>query len=410
MSTLASVSRRDFLQGASGLLAVCAFASGDAYAQPANAPTSAPEVVDGFPPPRLVGRPMPEKVQFPSPPERRVGFAVVGLGDFALHQILPNLSATKSCRLAALVSGNPEKLQKVGEAYGISKEHRYGYDQLEKLRDDETVDVVYIITPNVFHRDLTERAFKAGKHVLCEKPLATSSEDCEAMIAAGEKAGKTLMVAYRAQFDPYNLEAVKMIREGKVGTPSLLVLDHGRILDPSKPVDQWRAKQALAGGGSLFDIGIYSVNGARYLLGEEPVSVKASPIVRSGRPEVDVEEQISWTMRFPSGAVANCSSSYLVSGRKRFHIQGDKGDITLDPATDYEVRNLYLKTMQGENHSTQELEIPQDNQFAPMLDEMANAILENRQPKTPGVEGLRDLRILEAIYRSAESGREVKLA
>jgi len=356
-------------------------------------------------PGHATGRPLPDlDAPLPDPPERRVGVALVGLGAYALGQIAPNLSQARHARLAAVVSGNAGKARAVAEAYGVA-DHVYSYDTFERIADDETVDVVYVLLPNALHREWTERAFAAGKHVLSEKPMAPTVADCEAMIAAGEAADKRLMIAYRAQFDPYNCRAIDLVRAGAIGEIQTVVADHGRILDLSATRDQWRARRDLAGGGSLYDIGIYSVNGARYLTGEEPTEVTAQVLARSGRPEVTVEEGIAWQMVFPSGARALCSSSYLMAESKRIHVQGTDGELTLDPATDYYVRNLTVTT--GE--TTREVTIPNPNQFAAMLDEMALAVREGRAPATPGAEGLRDVRILEAILEAAETGRAVAL-
>ncbi|MGB3800600.1 MAG: Gfo/Idh/MocA family oxidoreductase [Lewinella sp.] len=405
--------RRDFVKTGGGLLALSTLPilSGTASAQsPSRSAGSTGPIVEGFPPAELVGRVMPKGLELGMPPEDRIGFAIVGLGDYAAAIIIPNLGDTKKCKLTALVSGNDEKRAKIAATYGISDEHLYGYDNFDEIADDPDVDVVYIITPNVFHRELTERAFAAGKHVLCEKPMAVTAEDCQAMIDAGKAAGKKLMIGYRAQYDPYNLKAIDLIQEGRIGKPSFIVADHHRLLPLEEPRNQWRAKQDVAGGGSLYDIGIYSLNGARYLLGEEPVSVTARYHQGSGRPEVNVEEGIEWRMVFPSGAVANCSSSYLTTNNKRIHVQGDEGEITLDPATDYYVRNLKITDSSEQNRQIEEIVISDSNQFIPMLDEMAASVLEDREPKTPGEEGLRDVRIMQAIYEAAESGDEVELA
>ena len=400
--TPATPSRRHFIQRSTGLLALPGVlaASGMPPAPARRRPQPAPDPS---------GQPLPELEQpLPDGPDQRIGFAVVGLGAYALNQIIPNLGATRHAKLTALVSGNPDKAKQVARAYGVSDDHVYGYDTFDRIADDDTVDVVYIILPNAMHREWTERAFAAGKHVLCEKPMAVTSQDAEAMIAAGKQAGKKLMIGYRAQFDPYNLKAIDLVRgEGAaIGTPNLVFTEHGRMLEPEKMQrDKWRARKELAGGGSLYDIGIYSVNGARYLLGEEPTAVTATYRPPSGRSGVDVEEGVAWTMKFPSGAVANCSSSYQIEQAKRIMVQGTAGEVTLDPATDYYVRNLYLRKGQ----ENKQYVVPQANQFAGMLDEMALAVRENREPKTPGEEGLRDVRILEAIYAAAESGKETKI-
>ena len=400
-----TATRRKFFVQSTGLLALPNLleASGaPAAATPAAAaPTPAP--------PDPTGQGMPELMQeLPVPPDERLGFAIVGLGAYALNQIIPNLANTRYARLAALVSGNAEKAARVGRAYGIGDDHLYSYDTFDRLAEDTTVDVVYIILPNAYHRAWTERAFAAGKHVLCEKPMAVTAADCEAMIAAGRRAGKKLMIGYRAQHDPYNLRAIDLVRgkEASIGTPNLVFTEHGRMLKPEAELrDRWRAKKELAGGGSLYDIGIYSVNGVRYLLGEEPVTVTATYAPPSGKEGVEVEEGVAWTMTFPSGAVANCSSSYRISQAKRIFVHGTEGEVSLLPATDYYVRNLTLNTAERKS----ELLLEPTNQFADMLDEMCAAVRENREPRTPGEEGLRDVRILEAIYRAADTGKEVSL-
>lgn len=393
--------RRRFLQTSGAALALSALPFPlRAMAAPASDLAAHPDD------PEAVGRPMPElEMPLPDPPERRVGFALVGLGAFALNQIAPNLGDTRHAKLTALVSGNADKARTVADAYGIGRDHVYSYDTFDRIADDPEVDVVYVILPNALHREWTERAFAAGNHVLCEKPLAPTAEDCEAMIAAGEAAGKRLMTAYRAQYDPYNLRAIELTQGGEIGVPRLIVADHGRILNLDDLRDQWRAKKKLAGGGSLYDIGIYNVNACRYLLGEEPTEVTARYREPSGKPGVTVEEGVEWTLAFPSMAVANCTSSYVVADNKRIHVQGSEGEVTLDPATDYYVRNLIVETDAGRR----EISIPQANQFARMLDEMALSARENRAPKTPGEEGLRDVRILEAIYRAADTGEAVRL-
>ena len=236
--------RREFVRQSSGAIAL------SALPLPLRAMAAGPAE------PEVSGQPMPSlENPLPDPPERRVGIALVGLGAYALNQIAPNLANTRHARLAALVSGNPAKAQTVADAYGVGAEHVYSYDTFDRIADDDTVDVVYVILPNAFHREWTERAFLNGKHVLCEKPMAGTAEDCRAMIAAGEAAGKQLMIAYRAQFDPYNLRAIDLVQGGEIGEPRLVMAHHGRQLDLSELRDQWRAKKELAEGGSLYDIG-----------------------------------------------------------------------------------------------------------------------------------------------------------
>lgn len=395
--------RRDVLAATSSLAALSLLPSAHAQTPAAPPSTRTPSDDDPGDP---VGRPMPELDDpLPQPPGERVGIALVGLGAYALGQIAPNLRLTRRARLAAVVSGNADKARAVASAYGLGREHVYSYDTFDRIADDETVDVVYVILPNAYHRAWTERAFAAGKHVLCEKPMAVTAADGEAMIAAGQRAGRKLMIGYRVHFEPYNLKARERIAAGEIGAPRLVVADHMRPLVLSEPRDQWRARRELAGGGSLYDIGIYSVNGARFLLGEEPTEVTARYLPGSGRSEITVEEGVQWTMTFPSGAVATCTSGYRAFEAKRVHVQGADGEVTLDPESDYYENRLVVRA----EGVRREHVIPNANQFVGMLDEMAAAVQENRAPATPGEEGLRDMRILEAIYRAADTGETVAL-
>ena len=359
------------------------------------------------PPSRPTGRPVPEMEQeMPTEPGRRLGWAVVGLGKFALNQILPSFGEGRSSKLVALVSGNRQKAEQVASRYGVESRNLYDYDTFDRIADNPEVDVVYIILPNALHAEYTVRAFKAGKHVFCEKPMAVTAEECETMIRAGREAGRKLMVAYRAQFEPHNVEAIRRVREGEIGPLHLVTSDHGRMLDPKDPADQWRMVKSLAGGGSLYDIGIYSLQAARYLTGEEPVEVFGQIANTKDDPRFrEIEDRVVFQLRFPSGAVANLSSSYSTSSVKRIQAFGEKGSLILDPATEYEGNKLTLQTEKGR----QEVKVKEQSQFSAEMDHFSQSLMESRNPKTPGEEGLRDIRIMQAIYQSAREGRPVSL-
>ncbi|WP_262031922.1 Gfo/Idh/MocA family protein [Microvirga sp. Mcv34] len=355
-----------------------------------------------------VGRPMPEMERpMPEAPGRRLGYAVVGLGQFALNQIIPSFARSQSSKLVALVSGNRDKALHVAECYGVVQKNIYDYQSFDRIADNDEIDIVYIILPNALHAEFTVRAFQAGKHVLCEKPMAVTVEECDAMIRAGREADRRLMIAYRAQYEPYNMEAIRMAREGELGTIRLVTSDHGRILDPSVPADQWRMVKSLAGGGSLYDIGIYSLQAARYITGEEPVEV--SGYITSDRNDprfAEIEDLVAFQLRFPSGALANLTSSYSTSPVKRIQVFGSKASLVLDPATEYERHQMMVKTGKEERR----VQMPEGNQFAAEMDHLAKVVMENREPKTPGEEGLRDIRILQAVYRAAREGKPVLLS
>lgn len=330
----------------------------------------------------------------------------MGLGEFATKQLIPAFGVCKKSKLVALVSGHPAKARRIADEYGVDPQHIYNYENYDTLRDNPEVDVIYIVLPNSLHADFTIRGARAGKHIMCEKPMATNVKDCEAMIVACQKAGKKLMIGYRAQYEPFNLKAIELAQSGALGKLKSITADHGRILDPSKPLDKWRAQKELAGGGSLMDIGIYSLQAARYLTGEEPIEVSALIHSTPNDPRFkEVEETVHFTLRFPSGVLANCTSSYGYHDTKRFQVFGAEKTLTLDPATDYYEHKLILEGEDGK----QELKIKEENQFALEIDHMSECILENKTPKTPGEEGLQDVKLMMAIYESAAKGKPVKI-
>jgi predicted dehydrogenase len=349
----------------------------------------------------------------PMPPDRRVGIAIVGIGDFATHQIIPSFPECKMAKLAGFVTGAPAKGRQFAERFGVDPKNVFTYDQMARLADVPEIEAVYVITPNAIHKQNVLAAVKAGKHVLCEKPMSTNSRDCREMIEACRAANRKLMIAYRAQYEPYNQTAVRLCRDGKLGKIVSVTSDHGRIADPSKPQDRWRLDKELAGGGSLPDIGIYSLQAARYLTGEEPVEISAHLEQPKDDPRFkEVEATVHWTMRFPSGALANCSSSYNWQSVKRAQVFGSEASLTLDPATDYYRHELTVQK-NGltddapviENHKIQE-----KNQFALEIDHFADCVRNDKQPKTPGEEGLRDVFYIEKIYEAARTGRPVKVS
>ncbi|MDB5454876.1 MAG: glucose-fructose oxidoreductase [Caulobacter sp.] len=335
---------------------------------------------------------------------RKLGYAMLGLGYYATRIIMPRFAECEHARLTGLVSGTPEKLKTFGEQYGVPEKSRYSYETFDRILDDPSVDIVYVVTPNSLHRTFTERAAKAGKHVMCEKPMATSAADAQAMVRACKAAGRKLMIGYRSRFQPHNVEAIRLARSGAVGPIRTIVADHGFTAgDPN----QWRLKKALSGGGSLMDIGIYSLNATRYLTGEEPVAVNA--LESTDRSDIrfkEVEDTIAFQLAFPSGATANCFSTYSANCN-RYRVSGPKGWIDLDPATPYE--GQAMRTRIGGKTETWTPPTGAKSQFAGQLDHFADCILTGREPIVPGEEGVKDMKVIEAIYRAAREGRTVKL-
>ena len=349
-------------------------------------------------------------VPSPNPPEKRIGFAIVGLGHLALTQVLPAFGESKLGRPVALVSGHPRKAEAIADRYGIERRAIYGYDDYDRLRDDAKIDAVYIALPNGLHAEHSIRAAQAGKHVLCEKPMAVSVEECQRMIAASAKAGKKLMIAYRMQYEPYNRELIRMARAGELGKLKAFSATNGQAEGDPR---QWRLRKALAGGGSLMDLGIYCLNAARYLSGEEPVEVFARATSTPHDPRFDeVEEQLDFILKFPSGFVASVTSSYGFHDSKRYRLMGTNAWAELDPAFPYHGQTMRFghkaKGASEELIETRQLEAK--NQFALELDHLASCIDNDRVPHTPGEEGMQDLRVSTALYESAHTGRPVELA
>lgn len=344
----------------------------------------------------------------PQPPDQQVGYAVVGLGHLTLEEILPALEQCKKAKLVALVSGSPDKMQKIARQYSISPQNCYSYANYDQLKNNPAVEVIYIVLPNSMHAEYTIRGARAGKHILCEKPMATSVKECEQMIAACEKANKKLMIAYRIQYEPKNRAVQKLVRDKTYGQVKLV--DMGNTQNVGDPT-QWRLNKKLAGGGSLPDIGIYCLNTVRFLLGEEPTEVRATTYSTPGDPRFrEVEEMASFQLQFPSGCVVKAVSSYGTYNTKRYRVYAEAGAIDMDPAFPY--YGIQMQTFHAPD-GTEKKEQPQiaeKNQFGAEMDHMAECVRQNKQPYTPGEEGLQDHRIMEAIYESARhGGKPVKL-
>ncbi len=333
------------------------------------------------------------------------GYAIVGLGYYATQIIMPQFANCKQSRVTALVSGDPVKAKRFAEEYGVPERSIYNYQNFDRIRDNPDVDVVYVVLPVSMHAEYTIRAAQAGKHVLCEKPMAVSSAECEAMITACRKAGKKLMIGYRSHFEPHNLHAMRLRREGVLGKLRFVQSEHGfPIGDPT----QWRLKKALAGGGSMMDIGIYSLQALRYISGEEPTSVVATEHTDRSDPRFkEVEDRIHWTLTYPSGLIGGGLSSYS-SGHGHIRLTGDNGWIDLDPATGYGGHRMRTRIGNDEQQVTPPPG-PAVNQFVGQLDHMAECAMTGKEPIVAGEEGLRDLKIIEAIYRSYAENKRIML-
>jgi predicted dehydrogenase len=323
-----------------------------------------------------------------------IGYAMVGLGRISMGHFMPGLKDAKQSRLAGLVSGHRDKAEKNAAEYGLPTSAIYNYENFDSIRDNKAIDAVYIALPNSMHAEYTIRAAKAGKHVLCEKPMATSVDDCKAMIDACRGANVKLMIAYRCQLEPTNLRAIQLIRDGSLGSVQAIESANGFNIGPD-----WRLNKKLAGGGPLMDVGVYSLNASRYLTGEEPeiLSAYSSVIDKDGRFN-EVEENVGWTMKFPSGIVASCNTTYGGSMDGYYRVHGSKGAMTVENAFPYQGQHLTAQFRGGEK-----LDEPNPakdpSQFTRQADYFSNCVLNNTEPKMDGQEGLKDIQYIAQIYK-----------
>jgi predicted dehydrogenase len=329
------------------------------------------------------------------PSSAKTGYAVIGLGRIASH-FMAGIQNTSNSRVAALVSGHRDKAERIAAQYGVPSKSIYDYENFDEIVHNKDVQAVYVALPNSMHAEYTIRAAKAGKHVLCEKPMSTSVADAEAMIAACKAANVKLMIAYRCHYEPTNLKAVQLIRSGAIGQVQAIESAFGFNI----AAGEWRLNRKLSGGGPLVDVGIYSLNACRYLTGEEPVNISAfvSVVDHDDRFET-VEENVSWTMKFPSGIVASCNTTYGAPMNGFFRVHGSKGWIAADPAFNYDGERL-LGDFGGKQ--LDEPNLARDPyQFTAQAEHFSHCVQNGLEPKTPGEEGLRDTRYIAEIYRSA---------
>ena len=342
------------------------------------------------------------------PFEKRAGIAVVGLGRLALTQILPAFAESRHVRVTALVSGERDKARTIAAQYRVPEKNIYDYTNFDALKNNPDVDIVYIVLPNALHADFTVRAAQAGKHVLCEKPMATSVADAQRMIDACKQAKRKLMIAYRCQYLPEYRALIGMARGTTLGSVRMIQANNGQN---NADDGQWRLIRAMSGGGSLPDVGVYCLNAARFITGEEPVEISARTVQpRDDARFREVEDLCSFTLQFPSGVLASCSSGYSYRENRFLRVMGTEAWAGLDPAFSYDNLTMQIGRRQGKSSSMEQRHWSPRNQFAIEMDALAEAIAHDRVPLTPGEEGLQDMRIIEAIYQSAAAGSVVRMA
>ncbi len=396
--------RRGFLRAATGAMAA-------AVAVPAFAQSSVkPNEQDDVQLSQIhASTEEPEKIPGPMEAEdQRTGYAIVGLGRLALGQILPAMGKSKYSKPVALVSGDREKAMKIAAQYGIKQSAIYNYSTYDQIAQNPEVKVIYIVLPNSMHAEFVLRGAKAGKHILCEKPMATSVKECERMIAACNAANVKLMIAYRSQYEPYDMAMVKMIREGKFGKLKQFISTNSQNQgDPT----QWRLKKSLAGGGCMPDVGVYCLNAARFLSDEEPYEVFATTVQPKDDPRfAEVEASCQVIAKFPSGFTAVFNSAYDAHKSQFLRVEGTEAYAELNPAFAYHgIKMKFTKFDQG-MEIAHEPALEEKDQFAAEMDHFSLCVQKDLKPHTPGEEGLQDQRITDAIYESARSGKPVKVS
>jgi predicted dehydrogenase len=326
--------------------------------------------------------------------------AIMGLGGYGTR-VADAMRECKAAKLVGVISGHPEKITNWQSKYGIPEKNCYNYENFDNIKNNSDIDAVYVITPNGLHHDEVIRVAGAGKHVICEKPMALNAKQGQEMVDACKKANVKLLVGYRMHFEPKTLEVIRMRKAGELGKILFFQgLSGFTIGDPN----QWRLNKELAGGGALMDIGIYSINGSRYMIGEDPVWVTAQETKNDpAKFKEGVDETIQFQLGFPGGAVASCLSTYSMNNLDRFFLNGTQGFAEMMPSTGY-------GPIMGRTHKG-ELTQPVVTHQTVQLDEMSAIILQGKQPvvAVDGEEGVKDLKIIDAIYEACKTGKRIEL-
>ena len=326
--------------------------------------------------------------------------AIMGLGSYG-NRVAKAMVDCKRAKLVGVISGTPSKIADWRSTYDLPEKNCYNYDNYDKIKDNPDIDAVYVITPNGLHKEHTLAVAKAGKHVISEKPMGLNAKEGQEMVDACKAAGVKLLIGYRMHFEPKTVEVIRMRKAGEFGVPKFFQGQSGFVIgDPT----QWRLNPVLSGGGAMMDIGIYSINGARYMLGEEPIWVtaqetKTDPV----KFKEGIDETIQFQMGFPSGAVASCLSTYAMNHLDRFFLNGTDGFAEMQPSTGY-------GPIKGRTHKGELTQAHVTHQTLQM-DGMAQLIFEGVQPIVPvdGEEGVKDMKIIDAIFLAVKTGKKVDL-
>lgn len=333
------------------------------------------------------------------PNEKKLGVALVGLGYYATNKIRPALLETEYCELKAIVTGTPAKEKEWMEKYGVAEKDIYNYQNFDNIADNPEVDIVYVVLPNSMHADYIIRAARAGKHVICEKPFDITAKKAAKAVDYCKKVGKLLQIGYRCQYDPYHQELMRVGREKVLGDLKVIKAEFSFFGVKNK---NWRfTDKALAGGGPVMDVGVYCIQAARYSAGMEPISVSARAFNTYPNLMTGMEQTMTFDLEFPTGIVANITTSYVSRGNY-VEVSAEDGNYGLTPSYGYDGAQGYIKD--------QQMEFPKINQQAAQMDAFARNILDNTPVVASGEDGLQDMRIIDAIYKSArKNGKRVRI-
>lgn len=330
--------------------------------------------------------------------DKKLGVALVGLGSYSSGQLAPALQKTQYCKLSGIVTGTPSKEDEWMKRYDIPKENVYNYDNFDSIVNNDDIDIIYVVLPNSMHAEYTIRAAKAGKHVICEKPMATTVKDAENMIKACNDNNVKLSLGYRLHFEPYNLRAMELGQKEIFGSVQNFSAGFSGMINNL----EWRLEKEMAGGGPLMDLGIYTIQAACYNMGEWPVEVTKATYGEVTKPDLfkSVEQSITFTLKFPNGTTSSHSTSYA-NNESYFEAKAKNGWWKLNPA-------YYYGHIRGETNEGS-VRLPNVNQQTRQMDAFALSLLDDMPILVTGDMGLRDMKIMMAIYESADTGKPVKL-
>jgi len=333
-----------------------------------------------------------------------VGYAVIGLGSFAQRSILPGFRNNKEASLAAVVSGDMSKARRLAKKFGAGT--CYTYEQLPACLSNPQVEAVYIATNNSSHAHYAAKAAYAGRHVICEKPMACSVEECRQMLEACRAAGVRLMIAYRKYFEPGTLYLKELITSGKLGRLKYIHTAFGIFMRFREEGGAWHFDPKLSGGGALPDVGVYCVNTLRWLLGKEPLQASAYQWTTDPETFSLVDENIAFRLDFPDGVVAQATASFNAAESSFLQVHGEKGWAALNPAYEWDEERHLFGRIEGRWF---ERNFKVIDEVSLEISAFADSIRRNREPEPNGVQGMRDVAVMETIYQSAREGRTVPI-